>query len=180
MQRGHALFGGQDAAQQGAQFELVPSGIEGRVGEHGDADEFDLVEQPQRVVASPATGARLSATVVVEAQCGGLGLMHGADGVVGADHGAHAAAHAGIGRVGALAYAVVDGVRVGRAFGEAHGRVDDALPMHAKLDGVHRAHGGTATAQRTGGPVPFDLPWQVLHAQGRGGNALSWLHTVTS
>jgi hypothetical protein len=43
----------QDAAQQGAQFELVPAGVQGRIGEHGDTDKFDLVENAAEALRRP-------------------------------------------------------------------------------------------------------------------------------
>jgi len=160
-----ALLGRLDAAQQRAQLELVPAGVQGRVGEHGDADELDLVEQALGVVAPAAAGPGLAAAVVVEAQRGGLTLAPGLDGVVGADHVAHGAVDAGIGRIGALADAVVDGVDIGGLGLEAGGRVHHALPVHGQLDGADRADRGTAAAQGAGLDVPVDLPGQILDAQ---------------
>ncbi len=160
-----ALFGRQHTAQQSAQFELVPPGVQRGVGEHGNADELDLVQQAVRRIAAAATGTGMAPPVVVEAQRGALVQAHGADGVVGTDHGAHGAADAGVGRVGALADAVEHRIGVLRLLHEAGGGFHHALPVHGKLDGAHRAHGGTPPAQGAGVLVPLDLPGQVLHAQ---------------
>ena len=97
----------QHPPEQGAQLELVAAGVEGRVGQHGDADELQPVEQHAGHVAPAAAAPGLAAAVDVEAQLVGLVGAHRADGVVGADQVAHGAADAGVGRVGLLAHAVV-------------------------------------------------------------------------
>ncbi len=98
----------QDAAEQGAQLELVPAGVQGRVGQHGDADELDLVQQTRRARCAGRRGAWAGR----HGRCGSAACRPrrpriGDDGVVGADHVAHGAADAGIGRVGLLPDAVI-------------------------------------------------------------------------
>ena len=145
-----AFLGGTDAPQQGADVELVTAGVQGRVGEHGDTDELDLIQHALGVVAAAAASAGLSATIVVEFQRGGCVFLYRADGVVGADHVAHAAADAGVCRIVALTDAVIDaGCALGLAV-QTQGDVKGALAVHAEFDGVYRTDRGATSAQGAG------------------------------
>ena len=174
------LFRRQDAAEEGAQLELVPAGIEGRVGEHGDADELDLVQQAPRVVAPSAPPARLAAAVGVEVQLLQLVAVDGDDGVVGAHEGAHGAAHAGVGRLCPLPDAVPDGIDVPRGFLEPEGHRDRALAVDPQLDGAHRAYRRAVPAEGALLLIPMDLPGEVLYAECRRGKSSHWLHRPSS
>ena len=157
-------LGREHATEQGAHLELVAARVERRVGEHGDADELDLVEQGLAVVPAAAARAGLAAAVVLELQRGGVVLALRLDGVVRADHVAHGAADARIGRVRALTDAVEGGKGIGRLFGEPHGRVDFALAEHAEFNGVDRTDRGATPALGARVRIPVDLPGQVLDA----------------
>jgi hypothetical protein len=65
-------------------------------------------------VSPTAPAARLTAAVDMIPQFVRLVRAHGKDGIVGADQTAGGAAHAGIGRIGFLANAVVDLETAGR------------------------------------------------------------------
>lgn len=84
----------QDAPQEGPELELVSACVQGRVGEHGDADELDAVEHAGRVVPSASPSPRLSALVCMEPQFIGLFAPYRKYGGIGTDERAHAAPYA--------------------------------------------------------------------------------------
>jgi len=160
----------EDPAQEGPQFEVVASRVQGRIGEHGDADELDLVQDAPGIVAPAAPAAGRPALIDVEAELVHLGGPDGPDGPVGTDQVAHAAADAGMGRVGPLVDAVIDGKDVARLLREADSRLDEPFPVDSQFDGPDGADGGAAPAEGAGLPIPDDPPGEVAAAQGGGGH----------
>jgi hypothetical protein len=102
--------------------------------------------------------------VDVEAQLVLLVPVHRENGVIGADQVAHAAADAGVGRIGALADPVVDAEDVRGLFRQPQRHVEDPLAVDAQLDRLHRADGGAAAAEGALFLAPEELPGQVLDA----------------
>jgi hypothetical protein len=142
----------------------VAAGVERRVRQHGDADELDLVEQAVRIVAASATGPGRAAAVVVELERGGFRTQARGDGIIRAHHVAHGAADTVVGRVRALADAVIDGKPRLARFGQGFGGLENAFAEHPELDGVDRAHGCATPAQGAGVDVPVNLPRQIVDA----------------
>jgi len=154
----------QDSSQQGPQLKFMSSGVERRVGQHGNADKLDLVEHAFRSVSPAAPSPRFAALVDVKAQFVGFIGAQGDDGVVGADQRTHAAAHAGMGRIGALIDAVVHGKQIGGTALQTDRRRERAFAVDAQFDGPHRADGCATAAQGTPILLPGNLPGQVFGA----------------
>jgi len=154
----------QHPAQKRAQFELVPSRVERRVGQHRDPDKLDFVEHAVRIVSSAAAPSGLAALVDVKAQLVDFRAARGRDGAVGTDERAHAAAHAGMRRIGALINAVVHGKHVAGPALQADRRRKRALAVHAQINRPDGTDGRAASAQRAPVPVPQNLPGQISDA----------------
>ena len=99
---------GQHPAQQGADFKFMPAGIQGRVCQHGNPDEFDPVQNTTGDIAPSASSPGRATLVDVENQLVGLIVAYRHNGVIGADHTAHAAADAGVFRRHLLPDAMID------------------------------------------------------------------------
>ncbi len=160
-----ALLRRQHPPQKRAQLEFVPSGIQRRIGQHGNPDKFDHVQQAAGIVAAPPPAARLSPPVDVHAQLVDFITVHGNDGIIGADHVAHGAPDAGIGRIGLLADAVIQAVFIFGGLELPHGRHHLAFAKDTQLNRIDRAAGRAPATERAFIFIPCDLPGQILDAQ---------------
>ena len=167
--RSDQLLRGENPSEQGPQLEVVPSRIQRGVGEHGDANELDLVEDAAGVVAPPASAARDAAGVVVESELVRFHASDRPDGPVGANQVAHAAADAGVRRIRPLFNAVVDAVQIAGLLRQADGNLNGPFSEDPRLDGADGAHGGAPAAQGALLPAPGNLPGKITAAQCRGG-----------
>ena len=158
------VFGRQDPAQQGANFKFVPSGIQGRVGEHGNPDELDLVQDPAGNISPAAPALGLAPLVDMEFKFVGLVGAHGHNGVIGTDHGAHGAPHAVIGRGRFLADAVIGLKAIFRPGLDPGGGIHHPFAENCGFNGMDRADGRAFPAQGALVHIPGDLPGQILDA----------------
>jgi hypothetical protein len=83
----------------------------------------------------------------VEAEFVLLVVVHGKDRGIRTDEIAHAAPDAGKGRVRPLPDAVVDAEKIAGFFLQAQLHFDDALAMHAQIEGADRTDGRAAPAE---------------------------------
>jgi hypothetical protein len=88
----------------------------------------------------------------------------GRNGIIRADKGTHAAADTGVGRVGFLPNAVVDGKNIAGCFGQVQGRLDGTFTKDTQLHSTYRADRRAATAERALVLAPEYLPRQIFYA----------------
>jgi len=147
-------------------------GIEGRVRQHGDAGEFDPIEHSAgfRVthVAAPAPPPGLTAAIDMKPELIGFIGAIGNHAVIGTDQVAHGTSHAGIGRVGSLANAVIDLIDTRRAlvpadFTQAR-QLDRPFAVYPQFDGMHRTNGRAAAAQGALVLFPVYPPGKIFDA----------------
>ncbi len=143
----------------------MPAGVERRVRQHGDADEFDVVEEAMGVVAAAPAPPGISGLVDVEAEFVLLVVVHGKDRGIRTDEVAHAAADAGKGRFRPLPDAVVDAEEIAGLFLQAQLYLDDAFAVDAQIEGADRANRRAAPAEGALLLIPQDDPGEILRAQ---------------
>jgi len=139
----------------------MPSRVQGRIGEHGNAVERDLVEQTRSVVAASTTLPSITLLVIVKANPVVIAVGLGADGLIGADHGAHTAADATMIDIGALAD-TGKGTAVVTTFFLQDVELWHALSAVGQIDGLGRADGSAAPAKGAAILAVFDDPGQIV------------------
>ena len=143
----------------------MPSRVERRVGQHGNADKLYSIQNAVRGIAAAASASGFTRLINMKAQFVNFIAAHGNDRAVGANQSAHAAAYAGMRDVGALDNAVIHGKQISRFFFQADGDMQNTFAMHAQFNRTHRTHRGAVTAKGALVLAPVNLPGQILDAQ---------------
>ena len=158
------LFRREDPAEEGPELEFVAARVERGVGQHGDADELDLVQQAGAHVPPPAPLPRVAPLVDMEPELVRFFVVNRRDRPVGADHGAHPAADAGMGGIGVLPDTVIDAEKISRFFRQPQFHLEGPHAMNAQSDGLDGTDRGAAAAERAFLLAPEDLPGEILRA----------------
>ena len=158
------VFRRKNPAQQGAQLEFVTTGIQGRVCQHGNASEFDGVQDAVRIVAASTAATGHATLIDMITQFIDFFVPDRTDGAIRAGQLAHGAADARMGRIRLLIDAVIHGIDIARLFLKAYGDIEGPFSMNAPLNGPDRAHSSTASAKGAFILIPDDFPEKVLRA----------------
>jgi hypothetical protein len=148
----------------------VAARVQSRVGEHGNAVEHDPVEQGGAGNVAPAAAlARFTVLIMKEHTAVFHRVGHRRYRLIGADHGAHAAADAAMFHIGALAYPDKSAVVVAPFVGQ-HLQLRNTLPAVAQVEALLGTYRGALAAQ--GAPVlpVLDDPGAVEICQAARGN----------
>jgi hypothetical protein len=139
-------------------------GIKGRVGEHGNSDEFYLVQNGFGAISTSPTGSGLTILVSVELEAFRTGISFRCNGIIGTHHGAHGATNACLLNGGFL-FNAIPGFKPGQfSCSRIQGGIQVSFSENIKFYGLHRADGGTLTAQGTPVLFPVDPPGQIAEA----------------
>jgi hypothetical protein len=142
----------------------MASGIESRVREHGNPDEFDPVQDGLGRISSAAPPPGNPVLVDMEFKPVQARILDRGNGVIGADHGAHGASDAGVFHPCFLADAV-KGIIIGSMlFFRPDRCFKYSFLKNLQFNGLDRAHGRALPAE--GAPVIAvpDLPGQIIEA----------------
>ena len=90
-------------------------------------------------------------------------IVSGYDAIVGAYKIAHAAAHAGMGRVSTLVDTVINSKQVARLFLQPYGDVNSPLPVDTQLNCPDRADGCAPATEGAFFFIPQDNPRKIFY-----------------
>ncbi len=172
----------KDAAEQGIDVEFMTAGIEGRIGEHRDAVEDDLVEQALAVVAAAAAFPGIALLWVWNRARGSLGLGTGPMASLGQTMAHMPQPIQRLLEVGALPDAGEGPVFAAALVTVQDSRLRHALPPVGQIDRLVRADGGAAAAEGAAVFPVFDDPGQIEVGQAAwgSGNGSNWDHILYS
>ena len=86
--------------------------IQRGVGQHGNADKLDFIQNAVGIVSAAAASARFTVLIDMKTQLVYFITAHRCNSSIGANHRTHAASHTGVCRVCALVNPVINGNKV--------------------------------------------------------------------
>jgi hypothetical protein len=138
-------------------------GVKGRVGQHGNANEFETIQNATANIATPASPARLSAAINVKSEFIGFITAAGKNRIIGAYQAAHGAPDTFVDRIGLLPNTVIILINHGWRFTETvQGRFDDTLAKNTEFNCMNRADRRAFPAKGTFIDIPKNLPWKIF------------------
>ena len=127
----------------------MTAGVQRRIGQHGDAQKFDAIQQTSATVSAAPSPAGLATPVHMEAELIHFIAFCRRNGIIGADQIAHGAPDAFVSRIGFLANAVIDLKFVCRLLGHIKVRMNLPFSKNPQFNGVNRTDGCALAAQGT-------------------------------
>jgi hypothetical protein len=125
----------------------MASGVQGRIGQHRYADEFQAIQNTSGNITPAAPPARLTALVYVKPEFIGLIAAAGYNAVIGTNQGAHRTADTPVSRVRFLPDTIVTFKCSCRGFHDIRRGFEEPLAKYPQLNCIYRAYGGALAAK---------------------------------
>jgi hypothetical protein len=125
----------------------MAAGIECRVSQHRNPDEFQAIENTTYHITPSAPPAGLAALVNMIFEFIGFITSAGNDAVIGANHGAHGTADTSVSRVCLLPDAVIAFICHGWGLRQIRRGLEQPLAKYPQLNGIYRAYCSAFTAK---------------------------------